>query len=55
MVRWGAAQALGQIKDPSTVPALLVALKDKDGMVFRRAAIAIAIEKIDLGTELCPD
>jgi len=33
MVRCGAAQALGQIKDPSTVPALLVALNDKNDRI----------------------
>ena len=40
-VRWGSAEALGQIGDPAAVPALMEALKDEDAGVRFGAAQAL--------------
>ena len=39
--RWGAAKALGQIKDPASAAALVVALEDDESDVRWLAAIAV--------------
>jgi len=49
-VRWNAAKALGNLKDPADLPALQVALQDKNPGV--RYWAANAIELIDLGSNL---
>ncbi len=40
-IRWGAAYALGEIKDPRAVEPLIQALKDEDWYVRLRAANAL--------------
>ena len=39
--RWGAAKALGQIKDPASAPALVAALEDDESDVRWLAAIGV--------------